>query len=321
MKSFKQIREEAGNAVGALSHRDHQVKHLPDDKKKAALKHHSLAQAAAMMSNVKAAEHHWREYHKLINGPNESVVSETDVTSTHSNYDDWKKHAQNSVHGSNVKFEKQGEHLEVVKNHKGEIFGHYHHQDETGHIVEQTSLEEGWTQGAPKGAWVGRYVKHVGGMGKVTAEHPQHVTIHNGLNEYPIAKHDVTSHFKKDVDLKVIKGGIKEAFYTDQASWEEDMREHGATSFERNEHRIIAKKFDGDILGAWSVSDCHGITGLGVNVQAESIKENLVVETKRKKFLGQFRGKTATGQKANPIDVEPKLKLKGKSIANIRKGA
>lgn len=65
---------------------------------------------------------------------------------------------------------------------------------------------------------------------------------------------------------------VNEAFYTDQSSWEEDMREHGAKSFERTETRIIAKKADGDILGAWSVGDRHGITGLGTNIQAEEVQ-------------------------------------------------
>lgn len=72
---------------------------------------------------------------------------------------------------------------------------------------------------------------------------------------------------------------IKEAIYTDQASWEEDMREHGATDFDRSDTCILAKKSDGDVLGAWSVSDRHGITGLGTNLQAEdALREMTHVE-------------------------------------------
>lgn len=51
------------------------------------------------------------------------------------------------------------------------------------------------------------------------------------------------------------------------------------------------------------------------------IHEDVVIEakTKRKKFLGKFRGTTATGEKANAIDTEPKLKLnKGKALKSIR---
>ena len=65
-------------------------------------------------------------------------------------------------------------------------------------------------------------------------------------------------------------GPTNEAIYTDKKSWEEDMREHGATEFEKTDTRVIAKKADGDVLGAWSVSDKHGITGLGTNLQAEA---------------------------------------------------
>lgn len=65
-----------------------------------------------------------------------------------------------------------------------------------------------------------------------------------------------------------------EAFYTNRKSWHEDMREHGATEFEETKTRIIAKKPNGDILGAWSIDDDHGITGLGTNIQAEkNVKE------------------------------------------------
>ena len=90
-----------------------------------------------------------------------------------------------------------------------------------------------------------------------------------------------------------------EAFYTNKKSWHEDMREHGATQFEESATRIIAKKPDGDILGAWSIDDDHGITGLGTNVQA--VKESLsksatasdyiddFVHSKNKKFKGDSK--------------------------------
>jgi hypothetical protein len=51
------------------------------------------------------------------------------------------------------------------------------------------------------------------------------------------------------------------------------MKEHGATQFEETKTRIVAKKPDGDILGAWSIDDDHGITGLGTNIQAEAVKD------------------------------------------------
>lgn len=50
----------------------------------------------------------------------------------------------------------------------------------------------------------------------------------------------------------------------------------------------------------------------------ESIEQN-VNESKNKKFLGKFRGKTATGEKANPIDTEPELHLnKGKALKAVK---
>ncbi len=80
---------------------------------------------------------------------------------------------------------------------------------------------------------------------------------------------------KPSVPHAHVTAPTNEAFYTTKKSWHEDMREHGATEFEETKTRIIAKKPNGDILGAWSVSDEHGITGLGTNVQAN---ENTIVK-------------------------------------------
>lgn len=51
----------------------------------------------------------------------------------------------------------------------------------------------------------------------------------------------------------------------------------------------------------------------------ESVNEDVVVEAKgkRKKFLGQFRGKTATGQRAHAIDTDPTMNTK-KTVKSYR---
>jgi hypothetical protein len=44
-----------------------------------------------------------------------------------------------------------------------------------------------------------------------------------------------------------------------------------------------------------------------------NLNEETLIEAKRKKYLGQYRGKTATGDKANVIDTKPTLKYRRKS--------
>ena len=193
--------------------------------------------------------------------------------------------------------------------------------------IREENLDEGWLQGQPKtGHWIGKIVKHDGAnIVKVKSEHPEHVVVTNGLSEYPIKKSDVNSFHRKDhlslvhTNESVIVEADVTNSHTDYASWKKEATEMGAKTFKRHKymkHVEVATHKDGHhVIGQWDHDDDMGHT-----FHYSHLHEDVLVEKQRKKFLGTIRGTTATGQKANPIDVEPTLKLKGKTLAHIRKG-
>jgi len=96
----------------------------------------------------------------------------------------------------------------------------------------------------------------------------------------------------RNVDEKFLQGRPSEANWVGKKIIDKQGH-HAVVKSEHSQHIIVD--------GGTKIMK-HDVKGFHTN-------EEVITEVKRKKFLGQFRGRTATGQKANAIDTEPSLKL------------
>jgi len=150
---------------------------------------------------------------------------------------------------------------------------------------------------------------------------------HHALVGHPTPeKLSTISHFELNEDMIIDEGRITKAGQINNHPWvgkkvkyfhpETNSYKTGTVHSVHREHtfsQLVPFKTE------LHIRDDAGEFHIVRKDRAKTLKEDMIIdEGKRKKFLGQFRGYTATGSKANPIDTKPTLKLnKSKAISAL----
>jgi hypothetical protein len=244
--------------------------------------------------------------HLAVN--NEETISEGDVTEAHHRHRTWKARAK--ALGA-TKFKKH-EYLEIAHHSNGkDVVGHWDHDENSGHTfwhkhlhghLKEAKKYDGYNSGKPAHEAAKKLI-HRWKKGLRHAEfHPDgSATVH--FHSYGHIPHGVVGGGHSVSSVSNVDHGLQELG---------GMHNHSPDALKSHHQNIGNLHVNVHQAGPHHHSMHIFHTG--------PVNEDSIHEGKRKKTLGVIRGTTATGQRANPIDTEPKLKLKGKSIAQLRKG-